>query len=330
MVSGLHNDAKKFYDDVLDRFSGNQPEFLSRIGGSDTRAVVDFIQARRKGAEAIEAHFNAYIHIVENYNGFYANGANKQQVYVDYLRELSDCYFGADMTTFGHTDFLSLFFPDFIHPKFFNDHVHDRNLIEEFVEKVVARPSFFGGYPYTLVECLLARPYTLFSAFSSILIGRRVLVVSPFAESIRKNWVNRRSFFHEDYDYPEFELQTLNTPITYRGLPIESYPHENWVETRVALAQELETLDFDIALLACGSYAMPLGLHIRDVKKKQAIYVGGVLQLFFGIMGRRYEDPFFVNQINRRAFISPVERDRFLEMLPRSDATAREAFGAYF
>ena len=39
---------------------------------------------------------------------------------------------------------------------------------------------------------------------------------------------------------------------------------------------------------------------------------------------------FFINQINPDSFMAPVERHRFLDLLPKSDATAREAFGAYF
>lgn len=81
------------------------------------------------------------------------------------------------------------------------------------------------------------------------------------------------------------------------------YPHCDWLETLAYLKGEMEKIDFDIALPSCGSYAMPLGLHARDVTGKKAVYVGGVLQLLFGVIGRRYEDPFFLDVINKDAYI---------------------------
>jgi hypothetical protein len=113
-------------------------------------------------------------------------------------------------------------------------------------------------------------------------------------------------------------------------LPPELYPHRNWTATVLAIQNELETIDFDIALMSCGSYAMPLGVFIRDVMKKKAIYVGGILQLFFGVMGRRYSDPFFSEQINEAAFIHPLERGEYLPYLAVSSDAPKEAFGAYF
>jgi hypothetical protein len=157
-----------------------------------------------------------------------------------------------------------------------------------------------------------------------------VLVVSPFAESISQNFANRHSFFKHNYIYPEFTLKLINSPITYSGLPEHMYPHDNWQTTVLYLQGEIAATDFDIALLSCGSYAMPLGIYIAEVLQRKAIYVGGVLQLYFGIIGRRYENPWFVGQINRECFIPPIERERYMKFVKVHDHTAREAFGAYF
>jgi len=73
-----------------------------------------------------------------------------------------------------------------------------------------------------------------------------------------------------------------------------------------------------------------LGVHIERTLHRKAVYVGGVLQLYFGIMGRRYQNPFFLDQINMENFISPLERERYLKFVTISDETAKETFGAYF
>jgi hypothetical protein len=156
-----------------------------------------------------------------------------------------------------------------------------------------------------------------------------VLVISPFGESIRKNFANRRELF-PNYEYPNFELLTIQSLVTYSGLPDHFYPHNNWFETVDALKMLINDNQFDVALLGCGSYAIPLGSFISETMRKTAIYVGGVLQLYFGITGRRYRNIFFTNQMNEKAFIEPQEGARFLQHVQIDANTAHEAFGAYF
>src|SRR5262249_22087026 len=139
----------------------------------------------------------------------------------------------------------------------------------------------------------------------------------------------RRRTFFKDYQYPDFNLKVLNTPITYAGLPRNLYPNADWFETVDDLKNAVSSYEFDIALLSCGSYAMPLGLHIETKVRKQAIYVGGILQLYFGVMGRRYDGPFFRQQINSEAFIWPVERELFLQHVQIKEDAPTEGFGAY-
>ena len=50
---------------------------------------------------------------------------------------------------------------------------------------------------------------------------------------------------------------------------------------------ELVKDDFDIALCSCGGYGNIVVNHIYEMGKS-AIYVGGVLQMYFGIYGMRW------------------------------------------
>jgi hypothetical protein len=54
------------------------------------------------------------------------------------------------------------------------------------------------------------------------------------------------------------------------------------------MCDDIQKLDFDIALLSCGGYGMPLCNFIKNNLKKSAIYVGGGLQLLFGVIGQRW------------------------------------------
>jgi hypothetical protein len=55
------------------------------------------------------------------------------------------------------------------------------------------------------------------------------------------------------------------------------------------MRRQLEAADFDIALIGAGAYGLPLAAYAKRMGKK-GVHVGGMLQLFFGIMGKRWED----------------------------------------
>ena len=64
--------------------------------------------------------------------------------------------------------------------------------------------------------------------------------------------------------------------------------HSNWEETLNIMKEDIKNIDFDIALISCGGYGLLLGDFIKELGKG-AIYVGGGLQLQFGVMGKRWE-----------------------------------------
>ena len=53
--------------------------------------------------------------------------------------------------------------------------------------------------------------------------------------------------------------------------------------------KEALNIDFDIALIGCGAYGLPLAVQLKRAGK-QAIHIGGALQLLFGIKGTRWEN----------------------------------------
>ena len=45
-----------------------------------------------------------------------------------------------------------------------------------------------------------------------------------------------------------------------------------------------------MCLIGCGAYGFPLAAHVKRTGR-QAIHLGGALQLLFGIRGKRWENP---------------------------------------
>ena len=121
--------------------------------------------------------------------------------------------------------------------------------------------------------------------------GKRIVVVHPFAEQIYTQYKNFRSkLFEDNRILPKFELKTLKAVQSLGGTNSQGF--QTWFEALDWMKEELDRIEYDIALIGCGAYGFPLAAHVKRTGKK-AIHMGGVLQLFFGIKGNRWEDPMY-------------------------------------
>ena len=136
-----------------------------------------------------------------------------------------------------------------------------------------------------------------------VLEGKKVLVVSPFAELIKEQYENKRELIWEKgHVLPPFEkLLTLKSVNSIGG----HCEFASWFDALEWMKKEIEQMDFDIAILGCGAYGYPLAAYIKQIGKK-AIHIGGATQLFFGIKGKRWEKSTFINE----HWVSPRIEDR--------------------
>ena len=128
-------------------------------------------------------------------------------------------------------------------------------------------------------------PFWYDMPWTSALKGKKVLVINPFDQSIRQQYEKRELLFENKNILPEFELHTLKSVMI---LSPEDNVYGTAVEAIDYMYNEAMKIDFDIALLGCG----PMGMILADkfVKQgKQAVYLGGVLQMMFGIKGKRWD-----------------------------------------
>ena len=149
-------------------------------------------------------------------------------------------------------------------------------------------------------------PYLHGSPWSAALEGRRVLVVHPFASTIRSQYVsNRLNLFDNQQVLPAFNLQVLEPPQTLAPLTA-GYP--TWLDALNGLTQRVLQCDFDIALLGCGAYGLPLGASIKAAGR-QAIHLGGALQVLFGIRGRRWENIPSIAVLMNGSWVRPSDQE---------------------
>ena len=123
--------------------------------------------------------------------------------------------------------------------------------------------------------------------WSSALAGKKVLVIHPFAETIQRQYVeNREKLFRDPKVLPKFELITMKAVQTIAGTQDPRF--RDWFDALEYMKKEALKIDFDVALIGCGFYGLPLACLLKKAGK-QAIHIGGATQILFGIRGRRWE-----------------------------------------
>ena len=128
-------------------------------------------------------------------------------------------------------------------------------------------------------------PWWMDVPWTSALVGKKVLVVHPFATTICSQYQRRERLFQDRSVLPDFDLITLRPPQTL-GQRTEGFG--SWIEALDHLIVQVREIEFDVALIGCGAYGLPLGAAIKGMGKP-SIHLGGALQLLFGIRGRRWE-----------------------------------------
>ena len=123
--------------------------------------------------------------------------------------------------------------------------------------------------------------------WSESLEGKRVLVIHPFEKTILSQYEKHDRLFDNPKLLPQFELKTLKAVQT-SGSAVDSR-FDTWFDALDYMCAECEKIDFDVALIGCGAYGFPLAAHIKRMGK-QAIHIGGALQILFGIKGRRWDE----------------------------------------
>lgn len=139
----------------------------------------------------------------------------------------------------------------------------------------------------TKVTLLALEPYWSKNPWSRILEGKKVLVIHPFASLIEQQYNEKREVLFEDKRVlPKFELNTIKAVQSLGG----DCEYHDWFEALDFMKKQMDATDYDIVLIGCGAYGFPLAAHAKRMGK-QAVHLGGALQLLFGIRGKRWDDP---------------------------------------
>ena len=148
-------------------------------------------------------------------------------------------------------------------------------------------------------------PYYHADPWSEVLEGKRVLVIHPYEDSIKKQYANHRVLFDNPRILPKFELITLKAVQSIAG---NKTAFANWFEALAWMCRNVSRLNFDIAIIGAGAYSLPLASFVKNFGKK-ALHLGGATQILFGIKGKRWDEIPFFKQLYNENWVRPLSTE---------------------
>lgn len=150
------------------------------------------------------------------------------------------------------------------------------------------------------------------NSWTKQLKGKKVLVISPFSETIKSQYEKRKLLFKDREILPDFDLKVIKAP---QGIGENNLLEEygTWFDALKSMEDEMDKTDFDILLVGAGAYGYHLAHHAKEIGKI-GIHVAGALQLLFGIKGGRWSD--WINNLANEHWVSPS-----LDETPKNNST---------
>ena len=148
--------------------------------------------------------------------------------------------------------------------------------------KLIRKPKLFSAKLIAPYNSILNKDIHFTHAFK----GKRILVINPFINSIKKQLSKKMELFGGYELFPDCSFIFVKPPQT-NGL---SKDNNGWFKHFIELCKKIRNVkeDFDIAICSCGGYGNLITHYIYKSLGKSAIYMGGILQLYFGVIGNRW------------------------------------------
>lgn len=158
---------------------------------------------------------------------------------------------------------------------------------------------------YTQLTAL--EPYYFEQPWSVALKNKRVLVIHPFDESIKKQYRNREKLFLNPSVLPEFESLTCIRAV--QSIAGQKTEFETWFDALDHMKNQIRATDFDVAIIGAGAYSLPLAAFVKQ-QGKVAIQMSGATQILFGIKGKRWENISEVSKLFNEYWVRPAENEK--------------------
>jgi hypothetical protein len=245
--------SSSFY--LFEKFKDDMPFACGKIGNCELICIYNYFICRHKNITPIQWAPDVVEEMYNNTGVF----PQTEEARIEFVQEIVKSLPSIDALAWW-----SMFNLDF-EARFIKKHSFNCELID-----LQSLESFYSGSPWT-----------------QYLKDKRVLVISPFTETIKKQYKNRNKIWQDPRVLPNFDLVTIN----HQHSPGIDKPskYSSWIEMINDIKEEMDNTKYDVLLIGAGASALPLISHAK-LKGKKAVHLGGGLQLLFGIKGGRWDN----------------------------------------
>jgi hypothetical protein len=141
-------------------------------------------------------------------------------------------------------------------------------------------------------------------SWATALEGKKVAIVSGFSETFAKQHKIIKKVF-DGVNYPSFDPVFIKAPLTQGGVD----DGKDWKWHLEKTKDAIRKNNFDVLLVSAGGYSFPLAAYAKEIGKI-GINCGGELQLFFGVIGKRWENSSKVSRYRNEYWVRPSEAER--------------------
>lgn len=157
---------------------------------------------------------------------------------------------------------------------------------------------------YCRLEAL--EPYYFEEPWSEALRGKKVLVVHPFTESIKRQYENREKLFADEKVLPEFASLTCVKAV--QSIAGEKTEFDTWFDALNFMKEQIAKADFDVAIIGAGAYSLPLAAYVKELGKI-SVQMSGSTQILFGIKGKRWDNIPEVSKHFNEYWVKPSDEE---------------------
>jgi len=245
---------------IYDKLNSNKSAMIARFGSTELINIVNYLGI-------IDKKYKNYFTYIKGETPAWWWQENVMQ-------QLQDWSGFFPPTKEKITQFCKMMIEDSKEVDILGSWLEDENMMDEFMND-------------TKVHLRFLEPFWDERPWTRVLKNKKVLVIHPFKNTIEKQYKNRDKLFDNKEILPEFKSLRIIRAVQSLGGNNE---FEDWFEALNYMKNEISKDDYDICLIGAGAYGFPLAAYVKR-QGKQSVHMGGALQLLFGIIGKRWEDP---------------------------------------
>lgn len=253
------NDADKASEIIYNTLMSPNPCMIARFGDNELRCMLNYL--------SISKHKNQFINLI--------SCKTHAWWWTDQVRHSMQSNAGF----FPNTDEMLTCFGKLLY-----DCTKDIDILGSWIEDETMIAEELEHTQRVFLPYL--EPYFHKPSWARALEGKNVLVVHPFAEEILSQYKNRDLLFQDKSILPDCNISVIKAVQSIGGNTEQGF--KNWFEALDWMKDRIDKHNYDICIIGCGAYGMPLAAHVKKMGKK-AIHLGGATQMMFGITGKRWE-----------------------------------------